>query len=290
MADPTPPVNWPATPRGSISRGLNLGVKQSKLADSNVANSVIVHELMAENASLKARLNATPASCAIPGYLNRVKQAQRGHSTEGPTMLSLFASRDAETQTRVADKKLDLGCQTVELGDASEEVRKLKQEILRSHAENASLQHAVHQLRRAAMLSPLPQQGSSASPDGPKSTPTRGTTAENLDLVEVSHLQAMDKIEMLSEALKQSNEKLSYKEYETETLKAQLDEDRRKLALLITGTDSQQPRKVHKAAGTDEPLIDLDVPKTLLPGTEEGKTHQSQNAALRMHSKSRARN
>ena len=105
----------------------------------------------------------------------------------------------------------------------ADEVRRLKAEVLRSHAECASLQHAVQVMRRSMETGDTASQRSAsrgrsepsgtdpAALFGPETADAipNAAAADGVELARDSHLTAMDRIAMLNEALKQANGRIS---------------------------------------------------------------------------------
>ena len=136
---------------------------------------------------------------------------------------------------------------------SSEEVRRLKAEVLRSQAESASLQHALQLLRQSVL-------GNDAQ---------RNDVAE---AIEFAHRQERDKIAQLHSSLIAANNDLRAKE-----------EQLRQMNI----TAAPRPRKgisFDKAVNTDDPILDLAIPtssqkrETIADGD---RFHKDELASLR---------
>lgn len=259
---------------------------------------VQVHELVAENASLKARLNATleelrtTKDICMRNYKPRRAATSRGDgSSANSTIMSFALYADASSQTRTREAHADASVQTVvgDSFDSTEEVRRLKAEVLRSHAEVASLQQALNVVRRSAG-SASPTRGalsgethSQRSPSA-SGSPRHHLTATAAEEADLAHEQTMNRINMLTEALKAAHNTIAEREQEIASLKVAAS------ATTVGGIGSGSLRGagqagaggalfLNKGTGTDDPILDLDIPLSPRDRDAVGSGQKSEHAA-----------
>jgi hypothetical protein len=212
--------------------------------------------------------------------LRPLAAALRSAGTSGPA--ASLTSCTVAIQTNVGGKDcivMAAGGDTamaIVSGGVQDEVRRLKAEVLRSHAECASLHHAIQIMKtHGSPRAASPGRGSASSDRAlfPDDEPSE-TSA--VSVAKASHLASMERIATLTEALKLANEKIADLEREAIKSRSVVAHDDRRVAELPSAAAHQTATlKLNKATITDDAQLDV-----RLPSSQEGLV--STDAATRV--------